>query len=125
MVTEHSIYDETYQGYGDLRSNQFYTVEFQAAKIVQRCSSTVAVVCGILQNNPNSGESAVVRHLGKSKFASHSGAYGNFMGPAANGALNVKVAGSASGQYIILQAIQASDSGDIVMGIVSTPRESR
>lgn len=52
-----------------MRSNQFFFVEYVAAsdKVVQRTSAVDAIAIGVLQNQPNSGDVAVVRHLGVSK----------------------------------------------------------
>lgn len=119
MSTEVNVWDESFAAFGDMRSNQFYMVEFKASKVVQKCSAVTAVACGILQNNPNSGETAVVRLLGKSKDVTAAAiTYGLLIGPAAGGQAVSKTVGSDTTNYVIAQAIQTSASGDVSMCVI-------
>lgn len=123
MATEVNIFDMTYLAYGDLRSNQFFLVEFVAGteRTIQRCSSTVAKVCGIIQNNPNSGQEASVRHLGLSKMEACSGARGSFFGPDAAGRGTPKSPIANSGQYIIAQAAGESATASSRISVIVAP----
>ena len=122
MATDVNILDMTYRAFGDLRSNQFHAVEFQAAKVVQLCSAVTAIACGIIQNNPNSGDVAVVRHLGVTKYKSWSGAYANHLGTTAVGTLKVVTPGTDTTHYVIGQGLESTVSGDIgSMKILGTP----
>jgi len=113
MATEHNVYDASYPAFGDLRSNQFYCVEFSASKVVQKCSAVTALACGVLQNNPNSGEVAVVRHLGMSKCVAGSGiTVANLVGPVAHGAIGKKTPGTDTTNYVIGQAVETFSSGE-------------
>ncbi len=108
------IYQATYQARGDLRSNQFYLCEFVAADQVQRVSSTAAVACGIIQNNPNSGESCLVTHIGTSKTIATSGiTVGEMVGAAATGAARRVIIGTDTAVYAFAQSIETFASGDI------------
>lgn len=120
MATEVNIFDATYIARGDLRSNQFFMVEFVADRTVQRCSSTVAKVCGILQNNPNSGQEASVRHLGMSKCECTSGPAGSFVGPDAAGRGAIKAPIANSGQYIIAQTVETATASSRISVIVQS-----
>lgn len=119
MATEFNLHDETYRVRGDMRSNQFYCVEFIAARQVQICSSVTALVCGVIQNNPNSGDSASVRHAGISKAVCGSGiTVGDLVGPLAMGAIGKKTAGTDTTNYVIGQAIETASSGEVVSIII-------
>ena len=60
-------WDDTYEAGIDLRSCQYALVKFSAAKVVSLCTTSGEQMCGILQNNPNSGLNAVVRFGGRSQ----------------------------------------------------------
>lgn len=114
MATEVNVWDETFQAFGDLRSSQFYLVEFKASKVIQACSAVTAVVCGIVQDNPNSGQPATVRLLGKSKMATVAAiTYGALVGPAATGQGITKTIGTNTTHFVIAQAIATTASGDL------------
>ncbi len=106
MANSVNVYDESYAAFGDLRSNQFFFVEFKTGtdKIVQLCSAVVAVACGVLQNNPQSGEAACVRHMGRAKALVNCvsiSTAGYMIGTTALGGADVKLASvAASGQYV-------------------------
>ncbi len=114
MGTDINVYDDSYQAFGDLRSNQFFCVEFVPTldKIVQRTSATTAVIAGVLQNQPNSGDVAVVRHLGKAKMLVNCisiSCAGYLIGTTALGGADAKVtAGANSGQSVIGVAVEAA-----------------
>ena len=124
MATEFAIWDQSYATYGDLRSNQFYFVEFVAGsdKIVQKTSAVVALLIGILQNNPNSGDTAVVRHLGVSKCmaATPISSAGLLIGCEATGAGGVRYPVVDSGEYAIATSIETNVSGDL-FGVIVSP----
>ena len=114
-----NIFDMTYKAYGDMRSNQFYCVEVQAAGVVQICSAVTAVACGIIQDNPNSGDTCTVRHEGKSKYKLNgSVTAGARIGAAANGALASKTEGTNTTHYVIAQDVNGGSSGDIGVCLV-------
>ena len=117
--TSVNILDYTFQAYGDLRSNQYHCVEMAASNVVQICSATTAVMCGVLQNNPNSGESAVVRLIGISKAKTAEALYqGWAVGTAANGALDPKTIGTDTTHYVIGNVLENASSGDIGMVLI-------
>jgi len=124
MATEVNIFDATYLAYGDLRSSQFRWVEFQADRVVQRCSATTAVMCGIVQNNPNSGQEASVRHLGMSKLEMTSCAVGSKIGTDATGRGVRVVYSTNSGQHYMAQTIEsvsASSRASVIVSPVPIP----
>lgn len=119
MSTELNVYDDSYATFGDLQSNQYYFVEFSASRTVQKCSAVTAVICGIVQNNPKSGETAVVRMLGKSKIKTGEAiTYGALVGCTAAGQAAAKSLGTNTTHYIVGQAIETTASGDVAHIVV-------
>lgn len=59
------IYDESFTAGADLRTKQYMPVKFSAANTVNVAGAAEAAI-GILLNDPNSGEAAIVRMLGQS-----------------------------------------------------------
>jgi hypothetical protein len=114
MATEHTfVFDRSFQAATDLSAKQFYIVSSSAAGVVDLCtasSGTITVVTrayGVLQNNPTSGNSALVRRLGLSKcVASSSGsiAVGAYVACSTAGTLMT----ATSGCYVLGTAMTAS-----------------
>lgn len=131
MTVSVNQYDESYQAFGDMRSNQFYFVEFVAGsdKIVQRTSAVNAIAVGVLQNQPNSGDVATVRHLGKAKVLVNCvavSAAGYMIGTTALGGADVKLTATAnSGQYVMGVSVEAAvTSGElceVILGGIPFP----
>ena len=67
MAVESNIWDETYRALADQRSGQYAFGKFSGAATVALCDISGEAACGILQNNPQSGDNAVVRMAGRSK----------------------------------------------------------
>lgn len=61
-------YDESYKADADLRTYQYRFVTIQAATGGVTVTGANGVPHGILQNDPNTGETARVRHLGISEL---------------------------------------------------------
>ena len=122
MATEHTfVFDRSFQAATDLSAKQFYVVSSSAAGVVDLCTassgfiSTVTRAYGILQNNPTSGNSALVRRIGMSKaVASSSGtiAVGAFVACSTAGTLMT----ATSGCYVLGTAMSASSgvSGQLI-----------
>lgn len=108
------VWDESFTAFGDMRSTQYCFVEIKAADTVQKTSAAAAVAMGVLQNNPNSGQQAQVRLLGKSLVvAAGTITAGALVGTDANGYADSKTAGSDTTEYVIGQALETFASGDI------------
>jgi len=61
------ILDKTCIAGEDLRNYQYYAVYLSADNTVSVCTTSHVDAIGILQNDPNTGEEAVVRVLGTTK----------------------------------------------------------
>jgi hypothetical protein len=70
VATEHSVYDESFIAGADLSGKQFYAVKISAARTVALGAAATDRCIGILQNDPASGQAAVVRMIGLSKAIS-------------------------------------------------------
>jgi predicted membrane protein len=122
MAVEQNLFDQSYTAFGDFRSTPFYFVEFVADKTVQKCSAATAVACGVIQNNPNSGQTAVVRHAGVTKVMAGAliSAAGYLIGTAAHGAAIREVLGTNSANYILGVGQEDAVSGAIFSMIMAS-----
>lgn len=67
MSQQVGILDLTFTAGEDLRSYQYYAVYLSADNTVSLCTTGHVDAIGVLQNDPNTGEGAVVRVLGTTK----------------------------------------------------------
>ena len=90
MASEMPVWDDPFEAGEDLSSDQYRFVVLSGGKVYRPNASTDKAI-GILQNNPESGEAASVRRLGRSKL----------------------VAGEtiAENEYVKLEYVSASDAG--------------
>jgi hypothetical protein len=131
MTVSVNQYDESYQAFGDMRSNQFFFVEYVAAsdRIVQLCSAVNAVAIGVLQNQPNSGDVAVVRQVGVAKVLVNCvsiSCAGYMVGTTALGGADAKLTAiAASGQYYLgvsrEAAVTSGELCEVTLGGVPYP----
>jgi len=67
MSQQLGVLDLTFTAGEDLDSNQYYPVYLSADQTVSLCTTSHVDAIGVLQNEPKSGEAAVVRVLGTTK----------------------------------------------------------
>ena len=116
--------DITMEAASDLSAKQYFAVKMSAADKVDVAGANEKAI-GILQNEPESGEAALVRITGTSKVKSHDGsgiAVGDLLTPDANGKLEEV---DADKEWCIAQALEASSADDdvieaIVRGFTAT-----
>jgi hypothetical protein len=97
----------------DLSSKQYYFVKLASATTVNVCSAITDLPIGILQNNPESGEQAVVQIFGISKVvADGTITAGRWMGTSADSQAAGITPGSDTTVYVMGQAIQAASAGE-------------
>ena len=97
----------------DLSSKQYYFVKLASATTVNVCSAVTDLPIGILQNNPESGEQAVVQIFGISKVvADGTITAGRWMGTSADSQAAGITPGSDTTVYVMGQAIQAASAGE-------------
>ena len=97
----------------DLSSKQYYFVKLASATTVNVCSAITDLPIGILQNNPESGEQAVVQIFGISKVvADGTIAAARWIGTSADSQAAGITPGSDTTVYVMGQAIQAASAGE-------------
>ena len=103
----------TFTAAADLSAKQFYFVKLASATTVNVCSATTDRAIGILQNNPESGEQAVVQIFGISKVvADGTIAFNNVIGTSADSQADAIVPGTDTSVTTLGVAIQAASAGE-------------
>ena len=97
----------------DLSSKQYYFVKLASATTVNVCTAITDVAIGVLQNDPTSGQQAVVRIFGITKVSADGTlAAGNIIGTSADSQADAIVAGTDTTVYVMGQAITAASAGE-------------
>jgi len=97
----------------DLSSKQYHFVKLASATTVNVCSAITDAPIGILQNNPESGETATIAIFGISKVvADGTLAAGNVIGTSADAQADAIAPGTDTTVYTMGQAIQAASAGE-------------
>jgi len=97
----------------DLSSSQFYFVKLASATTVNVCSAITDVPIGILQNTPESGETATIAIFGITKaVADGTLTAGRWIGTSADSQASGITPGSDTTVYVMGQAIQAASAGE-------------
>mgnify|MGYP000208368908 CR=1 FL=1 len=112
----------------DLSSKQYYFVELDADGKVGSCNASTDIPIGVLQNAPDaSGKAATVLVMGVSKVNADAAINeGVLVGPAADGQIGGKVAGSNTTEYICGQMITASGgAGQIATAVINCASPAR
>jgi len=103
----------TFTAAADLSAKQYHFVSLATATTVNVCSAITNAPIGILQNNPESGQQAVVQVFGVSKVvADGTLAAGNFIGTSADGQADAISPGTDTTVYMTGQCIQAASAGE-------------
>ncbi len=99
----------------DLSGKQYYFVKLASATTVNVCTAITDIPIGILQNDPTSGQSAVVRIFGISKVvADGTLAAGNVIGTSADSQADAISRGTDNSVTILGQAVEAASAGETV-----------
>ena len=108
-----SISIGTFTAAADLSAKQYHFVSLATATTVNVCSAITNAPIGILQNNPESGQQAVVQVFGVSKVvADGTLAAGNFIGTSADAQADAISPGTDTTVYMTGQCIQAASAGE-------------
>lgn len=103
MSQQTGVLDKTFEAAADLSAKQYRLVKMSGANTVNVASAATDAIIGVLQNEPKSGEAAVVRLEGTSKVSSGTPvgvSYGGYVTSDSNG-----------------QAIATTTTDDNVIGI--------
>tara|TARA_R100001086_G_scaffold18158_1_gene8933 strand:- start:751 stop:1137 length:387 start_codon:yes stop_codon:yes gene_type:complete len=99
----------------DLSGKQHYFVKLASATTVNVCTAITDVAIGVLQNDPESGEQAVVRIFGITKVSADGTlAAGNIIGTSADSQADAISRGTDNSVTILGQAIEAASAGETV-----------
>ena len=97
----------------DLSAKQFHFVKLASATTVDVCSAITDVPIGILQNNPESGETATITIFGITKaVADGTLTAGRWIGTSADSQASGITPGSDTTVYVMGQAVQAASAGE-------------
>ena len=97
----------------DLSSKQYHFVKLASATTVNVCTATTDRAIGILQNNPTSGQQAIVQIFGISKVvADGTIAFNNVIGTSADSQADAIVPGTDTSVVTLGVAIQAASAGE-------------
>ena len=97
----------------DLSSKQYHFVILASATTVNVATAITNAPIGILQNDPESGEQAVVRISGVSKVvADGTLAAGNFIGTSADAQADAISPGTDTTVYMTGQCVEAASAGE-------------
>lgn len=117
-----SIFDHSFKAGADLRTKQYYFVEYTAVDTVNVCNAAADRVMGVLLNEPNNNEAAAVRILGiASVISDGSGtaiAAGDYVGANCSG----KAVKKATADYSVAgMALDASTTDGKVIRVLLYP----
>ena len=97
----------------DLSAKQFHFVKLASATTVDVCSAITDVPIGILQNTPESGETATITIFGITKaVADGTLTAGRWIGTSADSQAAGITPGSDTTVYVMGQAVQAASAGE-------------
>ncbi len=124
MAYEGEGFDLTFEAHEDLSDIQYHFVTLQDNDSVRMLDSNAEFPVGILQNNPESGEEAVVRVAGISKLVAGSGGLSRndkvvpeYIGASDNGK---GISGDADGDAVRAVCLFAAGSEDDVATVLLT-----
>ena len=104
----------------DLSGKQYHFVSLASATTVNVCTAITNSPIGILQNDPTSGQSAVVRISGVSKVvADGTLAAGNFIGTSADAQADAIGSGTDTTVYMMGQCVEAASAGETTTMILN------
>jgi len=104
----------------DLSSSQYYFVKMSGDNTVTVCAAVTDKPIGVLQNKPESGESAVVRVFGVSKVSADATlAAGNIIGTSADGQAQPVAAGTETTVFNCGQVITGGAAGTLQSALIT------
>ena len=110
----------TFTASADLSSKQYYFVKMSGDNTVTVCAAVTDKPIGVLQNKPESGEQAVVRVFGVSKFSVDATvAAGDCLGTSADGQGQPVVAGTETTVYNCGQVITGGAAGTLQSALIT------
>jgi len=122
MSQQTGVLDMTFKAAADLQSYQYRIVYVSAADSVTFATSATTVAIGILQNDPDENEAAVVRVCGTSKIKMEDAeSIGALVTASATG---MGVSADTDKDWVIGTLLEAASAGDIVEILISSFKAS-
>ena len=111
----------------DLSAKQYYFVKMSADKTVTVCAAATDIPVGVLQNDPASGEEAVVCSVGTTKVSGDADLdFGQLIGTSADGQADRKIAGTDTTEYIVGQVLEGNTAaGGLITAAINCASPSR
>jgi hypothetical protein len=111
----------------DLSAKQYFFVKINTSGLAVLCAAATDRPIGVLQNDPASGEEAVITVVGGSKVvASASIDEGAVIGTTAAGKAGAKTVGTDVTNYVVGTVIQASGAdGEILSALINCSNPHR
>lgn len=102
MAYEFPVFCQSLPAGADLRTKQFYFVKLNTSGQVVAIAADTDVPIGVLQNEPNTGEAAIVMRLGVSKIVGGADlSIGNQIGTSATGKAVARAVGTDTTKYVV------------------------
>lgn len=102
MAYEIPVFSHSFTAGGDLRTKQYYFVKLNSDGKAVICSGATDVPIGVLQNAPNTGETAEVMIVGVSKVSCDGVVgVGALVGTSGDGQADAKVPGTDTTEYAV------------------------
>jgi len=110
----------TFTAAADLSAKQYHFVVLASATTVNVATAITNAPIGILQNNPESGQQAIVRIAGLSKVvADGTLAAANFIGTSADAQADAISPGTDTTVYMTGQCVEAASAGETTTMILN------
>jgi hypothetical protein len=125
-VDQQLVSDLNFTAGADLSAKQYFFVKLSAANTVTVCAAATDIPIGVLQNAPESGQTAVVRPFGITKlYAGGAISAGNLIGTDSAGEADAKTSGTDTTNYVCGQALTAADDGDVFKALINCTNPNR
>lgn len=113
MAYEIPTLNFTLEAAADLSAKQYFFVKVDANGKAALCAAATDKPVGVLQNKPESGESAEIMALGISKVSSDAALNeADLIGTSADGQADAKVPGTDTTEYIVGQMLTATSAAN-------------
>lgn len=127
MAVELPIFMKSFVAGADLSSSQYKFVELSSEDTVTVCNAATDVPIGVLQNDPTSGQEAVVMIIGVSKVQADAAlSVGAQIGTSADGQADAKTPGTDITEYVVGRVLQASGAAaEIISCLINCASPAR
>lgn len=111
----------------DLSAKQFYFVKVSGAGTVTVCAAVTDIPVGVLQNTPESGDTAEIVCIGQTKVSGDAAiTAGNIIGSSADGQAQAVTVGTETTVYIAGQALDTTTAaGGLVSAVINCAAPAR